>query len=87
LKPQLTEGHVGVVELVVLSDPCADESPGGLDGGVRTEAGHLLGLAAELGLGPEVAGSQLGGEGGIGLLNEVRDKMRHIESSFLFNYN
>jgi hypothetical protein len=29
-----------------------------------------------------VAGGQLGGEGRVGLLNEVRDKMRHIEYSY-----
>ena len=78
----LTQGDVGVVEFVVLSDPGADESPGGLDGGVRAEAGHLLGLAAELRLRPEVARGQFGREGRVGLLNEVRDKMRHIESSY-----
>jgi hypothetical protein len=75
------EDNVGVVEFVVLGDPGADESPGGLDGGVGAEAGDLLGLAAELGLGPEVAGGQLSGEGRVGLLNQVRDQMRHIESS------
>ena len=55
--------NVGVVELVVLGDPSADESPGGLDGGVGSEAGNLLGLATEQGHRPLVAGGQLGGEG------------------------
>jgi len=71
---------------VVLGDPSADESPCGLDCGVGTEAGGLNWLAAELGLGPEVAGGQLSGEGRVSLFNEVRDQMGHIESSFLFNY-
>jgi hypothetical protein len=65
----VTDADIGVVEFVVLGDPCADESPCGLDGGVGTEAGDLLGLAAELRLGPKVAGSQLGSEGGVRLLN------------------
>ena len=84
----LTDENVGVVELVVLCDPSADESPGGLDGGIGTEAGDLLGLSAELGLGPEVSGGKLGSEGSVSLLNEVRNQVRHIESStlFLFNY-
>jgi hypothetical protein len=56
---------------VVLGDPSSDESPGGLHGGVSTEAGNLLRFAAKLGLGPEVAGGQLGCEGGVSLLNKV----------------
>ena len=56
---------------MVLCDPSADESPGGLDCRVGTEAGNLLGFAAELRLGPQVTGSQLGGEGGVSLLNKV----------------
>ena len=32
----------------------------------------------KLGLGPEVSGGELGGEGGVGLLVEVRDQVRHI---------
>ncbi len=71
MRISLTEEHIGVVELVVLGNPSADESPGGLDGGVSAEAGNLLGLAAELGLGPEVLGGQLCGEGGVSLLNKV----------------
>jgi hypothetical protein len=81
-----TDENVGVVKLVVLGNPSADESPGGLDGGIGTEAGDLLGAAAELGLAPKVAGSQLGSERRVGLLNEIRHQMRHIESYFLFNY-
>ena len=65
----LTQEDIGVVELVVLGDPSADESPGGFDGGVSSEARDLLGLAAKGGLRPEMLGSQLGCEGGVGLLN------------------
>ena len=79
----LTQENVGVVELVVLGNPGADESPGALDSGVGTEAGDLLGLAAELGLAPEVAGSELGGEGGVGLLDQVGNQVRHIGILFL----
>ena len=71
---------------MVLSNPSADESPGGLDGGVSTEAGDLLGATAELGLAPEVAGSQLGCEGRVSLLHEIGNQVRHIESYFLINY-
>ncbi len=78
----LTEENVGVVELVVLGNPSADESPGGLDGGVSTEAGDLLGATAELGLAPEVARSQLGSEGRVSLLHEIGNQVRHIESHF-----
>lgn len=67
----LTDKDIGIVKLVVLSDPSSDESPGGLDGGISTEAGDLLWLAAKLWLGPEVAGSQLGSEGSVSLLNKV----------------
>jgi len=68
---------------VVLGDPGADESPGLLDGGVGTEAGCLHGLAAELGLAPEVTGSELGGEGSVRLLDQVRNQVRHIGILFL----
>lgn len=71
---------------MVLSNPSADESPGGLDSGVGTEAGDLLWAAAELGLAPKVAGGQLSSERRVSLLNEIRHQMRHIESYFLFNY-
>lgn len=54
---------------MVLRNPSADESPGGLDGGVSAEAGGLLGAAAELGLAPEVARGQLGSEGRVSLLH------------------
>ena len=67
----LTDENIGVVELVVLSDPSADEAPCGLHGGVSSEAGDLLGLATELGLRPEVAGSKLGSERGVSLFNKV----------------
>ena len=77
----LTDENVGVVELVVLGDPSADEAPGGLHGRVGAEAADLLGPAAELGLRPQVAGRQLRGERRVRLLNEVRDQVRHIESS------
>ena len=56
---------------MVLGDPSADEAPGGLDSGVSAEASNLLGLATELGLGPLIALSKLGGERGISLLNKV----------------
>jgi hypothetical protein len=82
----LTDENVGIVKLVVLGDPSADESPGGLDSGVSTEAGDLLGATAQLGLAPEVAGSQLGCEGRVSLLHEIRNQVRHIESYFLINY-
>ena len=67
----LTDHNVGVVELVVLCDPSADEAPGGLHCGVGTEAGGLHRFAAELGLGPHVAGGQFSGEGRVGLFNQV----------------
>lgn len=49
--PELVEAkgaaqHVGVVQLVVVADPAADESPGSLDARVSAEASGLLGLAA-----------------------------------------
>ena len=56
---------------MILSDPSADEAPGGLNSGVCSESGSLHWLSAKLGLGPHVAGSQLCGEGRVGLLNEV----------------
>ena len=36
---------VSVVQLVIVSDPGSNESPGGLDSRVGTESGNLLGLA------------------------------------------
>ena len=42
----LTENDIGIVGLMVLSNPCSNESPGGLDSGISTESGHLLGLSA-----------------------------------------
>ena len=83
---RLTDENVGVVKLVVLGNPSADESPGGLDGGVSTEAGGLHGATAELGLAPEVAWGQLGSEGRVSLLHEIGNQVRHIESYFLINY-
>jgi len=71
---------------VVLGNPSADKSPGGLDGGVSTEAGDLLRATAKLGLAPEVARGQLSGEGRVSLLHEIGNQVRHIESYFLFNY-
>jgi len=49
--PELVDGegaenNVGVVQLVIVADVRADESPGGLHGGVSAETGLLLGLAA-----------------------------------------
>ena len=67
----LTDENVGVVKFVILSDPSADEAPGGLNSGVCSESGSLHWLSAKLGLGPHVAGSQFCGEGRVGLLNEV----------------
>ena len=48
--PELIEGEgteqsIGVVQLVVVTDPIADESPGGLDGWVSAETSYLLRLA------------------------------------------
>ena len=48
--PELIEGEgteqtIGVVQLVVVTDPVADESPCGLDGRVSTETSYLLRLA------------------------------------------
>lgn len=37
--------NVGVVKLVIVANPSADESPGGLHSRVSAEASHLLGLA------------------------------------------
>ena len=42
---ETTQEHVGVVELVIVADPGADESPGGLDSWVSREESSLLWLA------------------------------------------
>ena len=53
--PELVDGegaenHVGVVQLMVVADVRADESPGGFHGGISAETGLLLGLAAYISL-------------------------------------
>ena len=42
---EATQQHVGVVELVIVADPGADESPGGLDSRVSREERSLCWLA------------------------------------------
>ena len=48
--PELIGGEsdkdrVGVVDLVVIADPCADQAPHGLPGRVSAQTRHLSGLA------------------------------------------
>lgn len=39
------ENNIGVVNLVIVADPCADEAPGGFDSWISAESGNLLGFA------------------------------------------
>ena len=41
IKAEGAKHHVGVIELVVMANPRADESPGGLNCGVGSETGDF----------------------------------------------